>query len=142
MTQRPRARRQRGFTLIVGLVMLVLLTLLALSSFNLVKGDLQVVSNMQQHNEAVSAANRLVATGIVVSTRIPDTEIASVTTAIKAASAAPLLLGGVTIRDNDHADELGADAWTGSARAAIDWFDRKTSPSIWVSSARVSISSP
>lgn len=73
--------------------------------------------------EAVSAANRLVATGVVVSTSIPDAEIVLVTTAIKAASAAPVLLGGVAIRDKDHADELGADAWTDSARAAIDWFD-------------------
>jgi len=56
--KRMRRGHQHGFTLIVALVMLVLLTLLALSSFNMVKGDLQVVSNMQQHNETVAAANQ------------------------------------------------------------------------------------
>lgn len=50
------ARRQRGFTLMVALIMLVLLTLLALSSFNLGNSDLQIVSNMQQRTQAVGAA--------------------------------------------------------------------------------------
>jgi len=58
MKHRAIRARQRGFVLVVALVMLVMLILLALSSFNMVKGDLQIVSNMQQRNEAVAAATQ------------------------------------------------------------------------------------
>jgi Tfp pilus assembly protein PilX len=47
---------QRGATLLIGLIMLVLMTLLAVSAFNLSKSNLKVVGNMQNHNEAVSTA--------------------------------------------------------------------------------------
>lgn len=53
-------RRQQGITLIMALVMLVLLTLLALTSFNLAGSNLQIVSNMQQHDEAVAAAREVI----------------------------------------------------------------------------------
>ncbi|MBA5690695.1 PilX N-terminal domain-containing pilus assembly protein [Rugamonas apoptosis] len=55
---RPVHTRQRGFTLIVALVMLLLVTMLALTSFNLGKTNLQVVSNMQHRNEAIAAADQ------------------------------------------------------------------------------------
>jgi len=51
--------RQRGMTLIMALIMLVVLTLLALSSFNLGKSNLQIVSNMQHRDEAVAAAHEV-----------------------------------------------------------------------------------
>ena len=51
--------RQRGITLITALVMLVLLTLVALTSFNLGKSNLQIVSNMQQRDEATAAAREV-----------------------------------------------------------------------------------
>jgi Tfp pilus assembly protein PilX len=47
---------QRGATLLVGLVMLVVLTMFALTTFNLGKASLQIVGNMQQRNQAVSSA--------------------------------------------------------------------------------------
>jgi Tfp pilus assembly protein PilX len=49
-------RTQRGTTLIVALIMLVLLTLFAVSSFNTANTNLKVVGNMQQKNEALNAA--------------------------------------------------------------------------------------
>ena len=52
--------RQQGVTLIVAMIMLVLLTLLALTSFNVTKSNLQVVSNMQQRDEAVAAAREVI----------------------------------------------------------------------------------
>lgn len=55
---RPAPARQRGFTLLVALVMLLLVTMLAMSSFNLGKSNLQVVSNMQARNEAIAAADQ------------------------------------------------------------------------------------
>lgn len=53
-------RGQEGAALIVGLIMLVLLTLMAVTSFNLSKGNLQVVGNMQFRNEALRAAEEMV----------------------------------------------------------------------------------
>jgi Tfp pilus assembly protein PilX len=52
--------RQRGVTLITALIMLVLLTLLALTSFNVGKSNLQIVSNMQQRDEATAAAREVI----------------------------------------------------------------------------------
>ncbi|AQV94110.1 hypothetical protein BJN34_09435 [Cupriavidus necator] len=48
--------RQRGATLLVGMVMLLLMTLLGISAFRLAKGNLQVVGNAQQRDQALSAA--------------------------------------------------------------------------------------
>lgn len=57
-------RRQRGATLIVSLIMLVLITLLAVSSFSLGKGNVQIVGNMQQRSQIFAAAQQAVATTI------------------------------------------------------------------------------
>ena len=62
MTARPN--RQRGATLIVSLIMLLLITLLAISSFTLGKSNLQIVGNMQQRQQALAAAQSAVATVI------------------------------------------------------------------------------
>jgi Tfp pilus assembly protein PilX len=53
-------RRQRGVTLVTALVMLVLLTLVALTTFNLSKSNLQVVGNMQHRDEAIAAAQEVI----------------------------------------------------------------------------------
>jgi hypothetical protein len=50
-------QREQGMTLLMSLIMLVVLTLLALSSFNLTQANMQVVTNMQQR-DAVSFAAR------------------------------------------------------------------------------------
>ncbi len=49
-------RRQVGATLIVGLIMLILMTLIALSAFRLSNTNLKIVGNEQIRNEAESAA--------------------------------------------------------------------------------------
>lgn len=49
--------RQRGFTLIVGLIMLVLITLMVTSAFMLSNTNLKSVGNMQFRDEAIAAAN-------------------------------------------------------------------------------------
>jgi type II secretory pathway pseudopilin PulG len=59
-------RRQRGATLIIALIMLVLLTLFAVSSFNTAQTNVKVVGNMQQKAEALNAAQQAIET--VVST--------------------------------------------------------------------------
>jgi Tfp pilus assembly protein PilX len=60
----PRAtlrvrRREAGITLVMALIMLVLLTLLALTSFNLGNSNLQIVGNMQQREQTIAAANQV-----------------------------------------------------------------------------------
>lgn len=63
--------RQRGMTLVMALVMLVVLTLLALTSFNLGKSNLLIVSNMQQRDETMAAAREVIEETIS-STRLFD----------------------------------------------------------------------
>lgn len=53
-------RAQRGATLIVGLIMLVLLTLVVTSAFMLSTGNLKAVGNMQFRNESAAAANKAI----------------------------------------------------------------------------------
>jgi len=50
-------RAQRGATLIVGLIMLVLITLVVTAAFTISGGNLRAVGNMQFRNEAIAAAN-------------------------------------------------------------------------------------
>jgi len=51
------ASRHGGFALITALIMLLLLTVLVTSSFTLSKVNLDVVSNQQWRNEALTAAD-------------------------------------------------------------------------------------
>jgi type II secretory pathway pseudopilin PulG len=48
---------QRGFTLLVGMIMLVLITLLMTAAFTLSTGNLKAVGKMQAHDQAIAAAN-------------------------------------------------------------------------------------
>jgi len=52
--------RQRGTTLVVALIMLVLLTLFAVSSLNTAKTNLKVVGNMQSKSEALNASQQAI----------------------------------------------------------------------------------
>lgn len=69
--------RQRGATLLVSLIMLLLITLLAVSSFTLAKGNLQIVGNMQQRNQAFGAAQAAVAS-VISSTQFTVTPTNSI----------------------------------------------------------------
>jgi hypothetical protein len=57
MSHMTTLRSQRGATLIVGLIMLVLITLVVSSAFMLSSTNLKSVGNMQYRDEALSAAN-------------------------------------------------------------------------------------
>lgn len=50
-------RRQRGVTLVVGLIMLVLITLVVSTAFTMSTTNLKAVGNMQFRDEAIAAAN-------------------------------------------------------------------------------------
>ncbi len=53
-------QRQQGMTLLMALIMLIVLTLLALSSFNLTQANMQVVTNMQQRDAVTFAARGVI----------------------------------------------------------------------------------
>jgi Tfp pilus assembly protein PilX len=48
---------QRGVTLVIGLIMLVLITLMVTTAFTLSTTNLKSVGNMQYRNEAIAAGN-------------------------------------------------------------------------------------
>lgn len=52
-------KRQQGATLLVGLILLVLVTLLVVTSFNLGKSNLQIVGNMQHRAENLASAKEV-----------------------------------------------------------------------------------
>lgn len=51
---------QRGITLFVGLIMLILITLIVTSAFSLSTTNLKSVGNMQAKDEAIAAANQAI----------------------------------------------------------------------------------
>ena len=53
-------RRQLGATLIIGMIMLVLITLVVVSAFTLSSSNLKTVGNMQMREEAMAAASQAV----------------------------------------------------------------------------------
>lgn len=62
MSQSMATKRERGFTLLVALIMLVLVTLVVVMSFGISQSNLKVVNNLQRHAEAVGAAQEAVNT--------------------------------------------------------------------------------
>jgi len=76
--------------------------------------------------EAVARERRLVAVGIVSTTRGLDDDVASSTRSVRAAApGVPLFAGGGAILSGTQARELGADEWTGAgANAAAATVER------------------
>jgi Tfp pilus assembly protein PilX len=52
----PRVR-QRGMALVVGLILLALMTVMAITGFNIGRTSLDIVGNMQSRQEVIAAAN-------------------------------------------------------------------------------------
>lgn len=50
-------RSQQGVVLVVGLMVLLMVTLMAVSGFNLTQSNLKVVGNMESREQAMNAAN-------------------------------------------------------------------------------------
>lgn len=88
--------RERGATLVVSMIMLLLISLLAVSSFTLGKGNLQIVGNMQQRNQAFSAAQAAVA-AVISSTQFTSTP----TNAIPSNAVPAYCTGGANLTCSD-----------------------------------------
>jgi hypothetical protein len=54
------ARSQRGATLVIGLIMLVLITLMLITALTLGISNFRAVSNMQYREEAIAAASKAI----------------------------------------------------------------------------------
>jgi Tfp pilus assembly protein PilX len=57
---RPASDTQGGATLLVAMIMLLLITMLALTSYRLGSGNLAIVGNMQQRDQATAAAKNVI----------------------------------------------------------------------------------
>ncbi len=51
---------QHGATLVVGLIMLALITVMVTSAYTVSNSNLKAVGNMQTHNESIAAANKAI----------------------------------------------------------------------------------
>jgi len=56
----PSRRHQRGATLVIGMIMLVLITLFVLAAVNMSTINLRVMGNTQARNESISAAQQAI----------------------------------------------------------------------------------
>ncbi|HUR41563.1 MAG TPA: pilus assembly PilX N-terminal domain-containing protein [Verrucomicrobiae bacterium] len=52
-----KLNHQAGMALVVGLIMLALMTIMAVASFNIGKVSMEIIGNMQQRSEVLTAAN-------------------------------------------------------------------------------------
>ncbi len=55
--KRHTYKRQKGMVLVIALIMLTLMMLMTVASFNLGRNSLDILGNMQQRDEVVNAAN-------------------------------------------------------------------------------------
>ena len=74
----PHSGRQRGITLFVSMILLVLITLVAIATFNVGKSSMQIVGNFQQSNQTVTAAQEAIETAIST-TKLVNTPAAVIT---------------------------------------------------------------
>ncbi len=86
MTRTRAARHERGMTLLIVLIMLVVLTLFGITAINLSTSNLQVVGNMQARKTNEASANRWI-----------ETVLGSVNYFSNPALAVPSLPTGVTV---------------------------------------------
>lgn len=71
-----RTGRQRGIALVVGLILLLVLTLLAVAGMSAATMDLQMAANTQNTNDAFQAAERAV--DVAMATTLPNTTQAAI----------------------------------------------------------------
>ena len=62
LASRHRRRQQHGLSLVLGLIMLILLTLLAISAFQASNVNLRIAGNMQVRQESLAAAQTAIET--------------------------------------------------------------------------------
>lgn len=67
-------RHQRGATLVIGLIMLAIITMLVVSAYNLSSTNMKAVGNMQFRNDATAASTVAIEQVMTAFTLTPPTE--------------------------------------------------------------------
>lgn len=99
-------KRQRGASLIVGLIMLVLITLMMLTAFKLSSSNLKTVGNLQARDEATAAANAALEQVISTSTIFSATAVTLITADNYVTSVAiPECFYSTPVSDNTSGDQ-------------------------------------
>ncbi|MBG9387507.1 hypothetical protein I5803_05730 [Caenimonas sp. DR4.4] len=119
---------QRGATLIIGLIMIVLITLIVVNAFTLSSSNMKSVGNMQARDESLAAANE--ALELVTSSAFTDSPVAQAinvdlnkdgTTDYSVDIAQPVCARATASTTGGPSDvELGA-ALTSSAKWNTEW---------------------
>src|SRR5215470_7994959 len=87
LRNRPQARRQRGAALVIGLLLLLILTLLAISSMNSASVEFVMAGNEQYHQNAFQAAETGIAQSIATGTYNPgDANVQNIAAAVTGSS--------------------------------------------------------
>jgi Tfp pilus assembly protein PilX len=94
-----RRSSQRGAALIVSLIMLALIGMLVITSFKLGKSNLQIVGNMQQRSEALTAAQGAIES-VISSTQFTATPSAAIVTPCGTANTACADANGTPLTAN------------------------------------------
>jgi len=99
-------KRQRGASLVVSLIMLVLITLMMLTAFNLSSSNLKTVGNLQAREEATAAANAALEQVISTPTIFSATAVTPITVGNYVASVAiPECLYSTPVSDSTSGDQ-------------------------------------
>lgn len=130
MNQLPHMRLQRGATLIVGLIMLVLITLMVTAAFMLSTTNLKAVGNMQYRDEAIAAANAAIeqvisSDAIFITPAAQDITVGDYTAKV----AAPVCLYAMKVDVSSSADpnaqvhlQMGDKVVTGGVNGFLDTY--------------------
>lgn len=116
-----RGRQQRGATLIIGLIMIVLITLIVVNAFTLSSSNLKSVGNMQVRDESIAAANQAIEQVMGSSfTTAPAAESINVdinkddTVDYVVSLAAPTCIRAITAASSEGCDSEHPELCTGS----------------------------
>jgi Tfp pilus assembly protein PilX len=116
MTSRNRnPRRQRGAALVVGLILLVILTLLAVSGMNTASVELVMAGNEQYRQRAFQAAGTGVEEAVAVLATVPQTGTAKTLTkqAVKGTSTETYDISSVYVGDDLNVPGFSAGKFVG-----------------------------
>jgi Tfp pilus assembly protein PilX len=93
-------RKQGGATLIIGLFMLILMTVMAIATYNMGKGNLQAVGNMQFRTETQRVAERTLETVISTADAVTTTVVYPETSDGYKVKVEPSLVQGFVKKNN------------------------------------------
>jgi len=104
MKATPIFKRQRGATLLTGLIMLLLFTLMVSGAFTLSGVNLKAVNNAQLRSEATAAANSAIEQVISTATTFTNPVAKTIIVGPDTVSVAPVCLRAIDVESASSAD--------------------------------------